>query len=159
MKLKDLPLSVRASLRGPQAPANRSPAPAYHPARVSDKPGAMFLTVPIRTANPNNGGQENRWVVKNKRDKEKQTMAVALMAAGVLPALPVDVRLCRLGKGNRPMDEHDGLRSSMKYVMDSIALAYGIDDGNKKLIGFDVGQRTREPEYGVEITITTRREP
>ncbi len=76
-------------------------------------------------------------------------VANALMAVAK-PALPVVVRLTRISPSL--LDEHDGLRASLKTPVDAIAIWLGVDDGNKQAVEWKYGQeKCARGTMGVEI--------
>jgi hypothetical protein len=80
--------------------------------------------------------------------KKKQKRAVeAQLAYRELPPLPVVVTMTRVGP--RALDD-DNLKSSMKYVRDTIAKFYGVDDASEL---YDWRTEQRKGEYALEITI------
>lgn len=124
----------------------------WHLCTFSSSVDQRRVFVPIKTVNPLNGRQH--WRIVSKRGKsEKNLTASHLATAGSLPLLPVTVTMIRHGRGTRPMDS-DGLTASLKHVRDSVAMCYGVDDGDTRKIRFlEPRQLTKQPKARVEILI------
>lgn len=108
----------------------------------------MTIYVPLRL--PSLANTRMHWRAM-ARLKKSQKMAVSLHLPRQMPSLPATVTLTRIGKR---MLDGDNLQSAQKYVRDSIAEAFGVDDGSE-LYEWRYAQRTGK-EYGIEITIEPR---
>lgn len=108
------------------------------------------FTLPIKTVNPTNNRQHWRTVyARGKREKYMANGAMLLHRP--LPDLPVSVTFTRIGAGS--MDEDDNLRASMKHLKDGIALAFGIDDKDKRITWKYAQEKAKRGTYGVRIKI------
>lgn len=92
------------------------------------------------------GGHERRTV---HRTLAQQYGAMAWAVSRVLRGKPVTITLTRLGP--RVMD-HMNVVAAMKYVVDSLADRFGVDDGSP-LFHWQYAQE-KSPAYGVRIEIT-----
>jgi hypothetical protein len=121
---------------------------------------SVFVSLPIRTTNPLNGGFGNTKVagiLKAKaRASHRNVTRLALLAelrrAGLAPGdlVPAVVSLVRVSAGK--MDD-DGLAASCKGVRDGIADALGVDDGGR-FIRFLYGQRKGpQKHFAIEVRI------
>ena len=89
---------------------------------------------------------------RQQRDAAHMTAASVLTAADIL-RIAVDgatITLTRIGPGNRPMDEHDGLPNAFKPIVDGIAKALCLDDADPRLQW--VYRQERGP-YGCRVEI------
>lgn len=111
------------------------------------------FTLPIKTVNPTNNRQHWRTVyARGKREKYMANGAMLLHRP--LPALPVSVTFTRIGAGS--MDEDDNLRASMKHLKDGIALAFGIDDKDKRITWQYAQEKAPRGTHGVRVRIEGR---
>lgn len=108
------------------------------------------FTLPIKTVNPTNSRQHWRTVSKRGR-LEKSHAYYAVKSIHPMPPLPVSVTFTRIGAGS--MDEDDNLRASMKHLKDGIALAFGIDDKDKRITWQYAQEKAKRGVYGVRIRI------
>jgi len=78
----------------------------------------MFeIELPLRTVPESNRGGEH-WATKSKRhNQQKLLMKAAMRTCDIKP--PCKITLTRIAP--RPLDSHDNLASSFKWVVDSIA--------------------------------------
>lgn len=93
-------------------------------------PTSITITLDgMKTSTPGNNCQHWRkdWQA-SKVQRARARGAISSLRA--LPALPVIVTLTRLSPRNR-MDRHN-LPGAMKHVIDGIADAYGVDDGDPR---------------------------
>lgn len=108
----------------------------------------VCVTIPIKL--PSLANCRWHWA-RMAREKKKQAEAVEAAFVGVdLPALPVVVKIVRVGP--RRLDG-DNATISAKAVRDAIARLYGRDDADE-CFAWEVEQRTGK--YGVEVRITRR---
>ena len=108
-------------------------------------PGTRAITIPLRTVSEANARDHwGRRAARAKRQREVTAMFVRRMD---LPAMPVCVRLVRIG---RRMLDSDNLAGSAKAVRDGIADVYGVDDGSG-LYRWEYAQEVGD--YGVRIEI------
>lgn len=112
------------------------------------------FTLPIKTVNPTNNRQHWRTVytrgVKEKRAAWSGAIEGKITNGGHL-LLPAVVTFTRIGAGS--MDEDDNLRASMKHLKDGIALAFGIDDKDKRITWQYAQEKAKRGTYGVRIRI------
>jgi len=108
------------------------------------------FTLPIKTVNPTNNRQHWRTVYARGK-AEKFEAHGAMLIHRPLPELPVAVTFTRIGAGS--MDEDDNLRASMKHLKDGIALAFGIDDKDKRITWQYAQEKAKRGLYGVRIRI------
>jgi hypothetical protein len=119
----------------------------------------LHATLPIRTVNALNAREH--WAVKSKRAaKQREAARYILQSLSPLPVLPWTVYLVRTRPNNRgTMDTTDGLRASLKHIVDAIAESGGVDDADEANISVEYDQQVdREYGYGVRVRIETRRE-
>lgn len=124
----------------------------------------MNFTLPIRTVNPANANRGNSRIaaiLAAKEDAKRKGLAlllthVAMASAHVSPSdlLPCVVTITRASAGK--MDEHDGLRGSLKRVVDGIAKALGVDDGSELVEWRYAQQKAKRGEFAVHVTIERR---
>ena len=142
--------AVRRALSRPTIaprPVKRAACPLA--ARTSETVLAKEVVLPIRTSSINRTSGEH-WSRRAKRANAQRTAAyMALLTQVPLPALPVVVKLTRVGK--RPLDSHDNLRASLKNVVDGIADAYGVRDDDAR-IEWVYGEQERG-DYAVKVKI------
>jgi len=105
-----------------------------------------MIVLSLHTTTP--GNRRQHWAVEAKRAKTERTMARLSAKAANLPPFPVRVSLCRVGP--RRADRHN-LPGMLKHVIDGIADAYGVDDGDERW-EFVFSQRI-DKNHSVEITI------
>ena len=95
------------------------------------------------------GNSRAHWRVEAGRTRTERTAAcLAVKCAKDRPPFPVRVHLTRCGPRN--LDRHN-LPSALKGVIDGIADAYGVDDGDERW-QFVFAQR-KQSLYGVEIVL------
>ena len=144
----------------PRAPRFKGPVSQRKARRLKDMAAALcpqnvqtgrtwFFIPAMRLHNPLNSRQS--WRAVYGRGQAEKRATVAAMRGLTVPALPVKVLITRVGK--RRMDS-DGVAASAKHVRDSVAAAYGVDDGSDL---FEWCYDQRIGEYGVEVTITARK--
>jgi hypothetical protein len=105
----------------------------------------IFLNLHTKTR----GNNRQHWRVDWQRTKtEREAAKWAVLAEKDRPPFPVKVTLVRCGP--RKLDRHN-IPSALKAVVDGIADAYGVDDGDDRW-GFVFEQR-KQSLYGVEIRI------
>lgn len=124
-------------------------------------PITLRCEFPLRTTNPLNGSQGNRW--GKSRDRKKQRALTTLVLMAELRELEgigsVDgVTFTRIGP--RDLDD-DGLAASFKAVRDATAAFLGVSDAPRGGVRWSYAQergpkvpRGVEPYYGVRIEIT-----
>jgi hypothetical protein len=131
----------------------------------ADEPRSVHVRIDVKTTNPSNGQRGNsRWAAiaqtrERKRQRslaEKQCRAQAGAWMRSVGPQRVVVSLCRIAP-SKGLDQHDGLRSSLKHVVDGIADFLGVDDGDETRVGWRYTQRRgRKGEYAVEVKIEDR---
>ena len=112
------------------------------------------FTLPIKTVNPTNSRQHWRIVHKRGMIEKRAAWTAVLSAIGqpfTRPQMPAVVTFTRIGAGS--MDEDDNLRASMKHLKDGIALAFGIDDKDKRITWQYAQENAKRGVYGVRIKI------
>jgi hypothetical protein len=117
------------------------------------------FTLPIKTVNPTNNRQHWRTVYKRgvmeKRAAWSATVNARIESGEPLP-VPAVITFTRIGAGS--MDEDDNLRASIKHLKDGIALAFGIDDKDKRLEWQYAQEKAKRGVYGVRIRIESSHE-
>ena len=106
----------------------------------------LKVTIPLRLQSLAN--VRMHWRAMDRLKKSQKTIVGIYMLGKSLPPLPVVVTMTRVGV--RPLDS-DNLTSACKYVRDSIAKLYGVDDGSD-LYEWRCEQRIGK-DYAVEIAI------
>ena len=110
----------------------------------------MFLTLPLHIKTHDN--RRGHWAVKARIIKaERDAACLIVKCQKSKPAFPVKVTLTRCAP--RPVDKWN-LGSAFKAVIDGIADAYGVDDGDDGW-RFEFEQR-KTKTHGVEIRIEAR---
>lgn len=97
------------------------------------------FTLPLRLNSSLN--KREHWRVTNQRKQLQRGMAQAevTMARVVYRVeAPFVVTLTRIGKRN--LDAHDNLRDACKFVVDGIAKALGVDDGDTSAVRWEYAQ-------------------
>lgn len=106
----------------------------------------MKITVPIKL--PSLSNVRMHWRAMDRLKKGQKTAVSICLQGKPLPPLPVTVTMIRTGP--RKLDS-DNLASACKYVRDSIANAYGVDDGSE---AYDWRcEQAVGKNYAVEIVI------
>jgi hypothetical protein len=116
------------------------------------------FTLPIKTVNPTNNRQHWRVVYKRGMIEKRAAWTATLSAIGppyTRPQLPAVVTFTRIGAGS--MDEDDNLRASMKHLKDGIALAFGIDDKDKRITWQYAQEKVPRGTHGVRVRIEERK--
>lgn len=113
----------------------------------------------IKTTNPTNGATGNSKLagIIRSRTRKKHRSFAAQVAGLVLRsrsvAFPVQVTLCRVAPSGG-LDPHDGLRASLKGVVDGLADALLLANDRDSRVEWKYDQRRGRPrEYVVEVTI------
>lgn len=123
----------------------------------------ITFTLPIRTANPNNGATGNTKlaaIIKTRlRAQQRRAAWLRTMAAlgkGTAPALPVIVTVTRVAP-SKGLDPHDGLGAALKGLIDGIADGLGLKSDRDDRVEWRLAQR-RGPAgvYAVEVTIQSK---
>jgi hypothetical protein len=118
----------------------------------------LTVVIPVKTvAESSNGSHSNVYVkAKRKKDQHETVRAWLTPLGDMLPeeSFPMVVTLVRMSAGT--MDD-DGLRSSLKYVRDAIALWLGVDDGDTSRVQYHYGQaKCKKRQFGVRVTFRPR---
>ncbi len=118
----------------------------------------------VRTKNPANVGRTQSalaaTIAARERRLEHQSAVLhtraAMARAGLRPVdlVPAVVTLVRVSAGT--MDAHDGLRSALKYLVDGIAEALGVDDGRGAIEWRYLQQKCKPKHYAVGVRIQKR---
>lgn len=102
----------------------------------------------IKTTTP--GNCKRHWRAEWAEARTARQLTKARLLAENLPAFPVVVTITRHSSGK--MDKHN-LPGALKHVIDGIADAYGIDDGDERW-DFSFAQvKCKREQAGVEIRI------
>lgn len=117
------------------------------PAQATPAKAGVTLSIPMRTVSEAN--RRDHWAVKAARVKAQRATVAIYLSRVPRVRMPVSVRLVRTG-GKRLDD--DNLRSAMKAARDSIAEAYGVDDGSP-LWTWNYDQECGRGPLGVRIEI------
>ncbi len=117
----------------------------------------MIVTIPMKTTNPNNGQTGNSKLAgiirARARASQRRAATLHLAAAGKLPPLPVTVLVTRVAPSSG-LDPHDGLRASLKGVVDGIADALGLKSDRDPRVSWAYDQRRgMRAEWAVTIRI------
>jgi hypothetical protein len=108
---------------------------------------SVKLFLPVHTTTP--GNNRKHWAVEARKTRtERDAACLIVKTCKGKPAFPVKVTLTRLSP--RKMDFHN-LGGAFKGLIDGIADAYGVDDGDERW-RFEFAQR-KEKQHGVEILI------
>lgn len=121
------------------------------------KPSRLVVTIPMRLQNPMNGafGASRGAIMSRAKSRRVQRYAARLAVSAQLGfrkwvEFPVAVRITRIA--TRKLDAHDGLPAACKSVVDGIADALGVDDGDETRVTWTYAQETART-YGVRIEI------
>lgn len=113
--------------------------------------------LPIRTASEANSNEH--WTKKAKRHRlQKHKIKAILLSERPPITIPCNVVLTRISP--RELDEHDNLRSSMKYIVDAISeylipgKAVGRADDSKQITWEYKQEKGLVREYAVTIEIS-----
>lgn len=91
-------------------------------------PVAVTIELPIPTSTP--GNNRRPWfVTRAEAERQRKRAREAVNGLRAKPVFPVIVTITRLSP--RKMDRHN-LNGAMKHIIDGIADAYGIDDGDPR---------------------------
>lgn len=107
--------------------------------------------IALRVSNPLNAVRASSRLARSRKTKIERRAGFLLVAASEkpLPALPVLVRLTRVGPGR--MDD-EGVVASLKGVRDGVADALKVDDGDRARIRFEYEQETGRA-YAVRVEL------
>lgn len=112
-----------------------------------EQQAARMIFLPIHTHT--RGNTRRHWRHEWRETKEQRIMArLAVSACKNKPPFPVRVTLTRCGP--RKLDRHN-IPSALKAVVDGIADAYGVDDGDERWEF--VFQQKQQSLYGVDIKL------
>ena len=121
------------------------------------------FVVPVKTTNPLNGsggttrGGRMAAARRAKIVREDARFATIVAMRSVYVRLPLSITLTRVSTGT--LDAHDGLPASLKRIVDGIAEALGIDDGDTTRVRWLYAQRKgKRGEHAVEVQIAECRE-
>lgn len=109
-------------------------------------------TVPIHTVNPLNGSHRH-WSVKAARNKAHKVETWAAVRECAHVPLPIVVTMTRHSAGK--LDD-DNLRGALKAVRDGVALAYRVDDADRRIEWRYDQAKCARGEHFVTITIEGR---
>lgn len=116
---------------------------------VSSQVMRLDVCLPLETKSEMN---TRDWQAQMRR-KGQQRRAVDLFFSSLkIPPLPVTIRFIRYGV--RLLDEKENLRTAFKFIADSIADCYGVDDADKRY-EWEYAQEIRQ-EIGIRIEIAHR---
>ncbi len=105
------------------------------------------MFIPIRTTTP--GNSRGHWAAEGRKARSQRDAACLMVKCQKnKPPFPVKVTLTRCSP--RMMDRHN-LPGALKHIIDGIADAYGVDDGDERW-QFVFGQR-KYHIHGIEIEI------
>jgi hypothetical protein len=107
--------------------------------------------VPIRTVNELNDHGHFRW--RQKRASAQHDVIAKELHGKRLPPLPIRVEFTRYSPGTC---DSDGAIAAMKFVRDSVALHYRVDDNDPRIEWAYPVTQERAKWYGVRIEVTPR---
>ena len=108
-----------------------------------------MIWLPLKTTTP--GNRRRHWRVEAKEAKEQRMAAyLGVLSCRPLPRFPVKVTLTRVG---RRMDRHN-LPGALKHIIDGIADAYRVDDGDERW-QFEFAQESGK-HPGVRVVIEAK---
>jgi hypothetical protein len=109
---------------------------------------SIEIYLPLRTRTPGNG--RRHWAVDAKEAREQRNVSKLFVrgTSRVLPPFPVKVTLTRIGP--RKMDQQN-LGGALKHIIDGIADAYGVDDGDERWEF--IFKQEKNKDYGVRVLI------
>jgi len=123
----------------------------------------ISFTLPLRLNNTSN--KRECWQATARRKKHHRSLGAlhtrqalaglpqvnALLAATGRETIkaPRQVTITRIGK--RKLDKHDNLRESAKFLVDGIAEALGVDDGDESAVEWNYAQE--KGDYAVRVQI------
>lgn len=155
----------RKARRNKRQRAKRPPIePPFGVVRVEVAPKvALTFTAPIHIIPETN--QREHWGAKARRVKAQRGAAKMLTASAfrraesTLHNYPLDVTLTRIiGPRGRPLDGHDNRRAAFKAVVDGIAEALQVNDGDESRVSWEYAQEERGPDWAIMVRIE-KREP
>ena len=121
---------------------------------------SIEITVQLACRLVNAANTREHWAKRAKRAKLQRWAAHVMTLAAIQEAgfiwpvnKPLTITITRIGPGNRPMDKHDGLTTACKPIVDGVADALAVDDGDARLT-WTYAQK-RGP-YGCEVRIAVR---
>jgi hypothetical protein len=132
---------------------------------LTQVPVSIAFVVRVRTQSANGDAPATRGsVMAYRRKKERQhddarsCTRAAMGLAKLTPAdlVPCVVTLVRMSSHHKGLDGHDNLRSALKWVVDGIAEALGIDDGGSAVTWRYGQEQCKRGEFGVTVRITRR---
>lgn len=134
----------------PKAPKTKRPRVKrvlFCHARIDPASTSTVILIPGFKLQSEANNRENRFA-KSSRVKRQKSFVALHLVKHEFPRLPVLVRITRIGKS---LLDKDNAWGSAKHTIDAIAAHYGIDDGNREVVDWDVQQE--KGEYGVRIEI------
>lgn len=145
--------------------ARRKPVPLDPPlgvVRVEVAPQvALTFTAPIHIIPETN--QRDHWGAKARRVKAQRAVAAMLTRLAlrkVTPQIlmcPATVTLTRIiGYRGRPLDGHDNRRAAFKAVVDGIAEALQVNDGDEALVRWEYAPEEKGSDWAIRIRIEKR---
>jgi hypothetical protein len=125
---------------------------------------SVAFTLRLRTKNPGNTRPSNTVLSaviarRERTDQHESACLQARIAMRLAKVTPVDlvpavVTLTRVSTGR--LDEHDGLRSALKHVVDGVAEALCVDDG-RGAVTWQYRQRSDgRGKFGIDVEIASR---
>jgi hypothetical protein len=124
---------------------------------------ALTFTAPIHIIPETN--QREHWGAKARRVKAQRSAAAMLTRLAMrklqirgppwgLPILPALVTLTRiLGHRGRPLDGHDNRRAAFKAVVDGIAEALQVNDGDETRVQWKYAPEEKGSAWAIRIRI------
>jgi len=109
---------------------------------------SVKIYIPVRTRTPGNG--RRHWAVDAKEARSQRNISMLAITSirSKRPDFPVRVTLTRISPKN--MDKHN-LPGALKHVIDGIADAYNVDDGDD---GWEfVFNQEKGKVHGVDVLI------
>jgi len=133
------------------APADRT---GRHPLVGLAVGRTVTVTIPV-VVGPGPNGRDGHWGERSRRVKRERRTVAAALADVTLPDLSrpgsrAAVAVTRLGGRRRDPDNNV---ASLKGVIDAVATALGVDDGDDR-VSWAWGWRAG-PAHGVEVTVAT----
>lgn len=122
---------------------------------MSPAPHSFRVAVPgLRTVNPLNN--RTGWKTVWRRSKQQKRSVTFALFGHKLPALPATITLTRMGPG---IMDSDGLAASFKATRDSVAAAYGVDDGSPLYEWRYCQRRAKAYEVWIDIQASACADP
>lgn len=151
MSISAADIAAQFRKMGQPVPADLKRGKRPHPADTQCGPlTCSELCVTINLATRSEPNSRSTYRTQMRRKKYQRESVCKMLDGLLLPPLPVDITIVRIGP---KLIDVDNAWASIKFSKDGIAQAYGVDDANARF-HWEVDQE--KGPYGVRIEIRSR---